>query len=149
MTDGPALVPQWQHINDLLENAKMAPSRVFDAVDYSVIDETSSLLGALSKELHEAHRIISIYWEAVDLLNDCRDDEDQAHAENLITGVQITASGIAEAYRIRQALIRDTSAGLTEVSKPVDVSATAWVEAINSGASTQSEIEARARKNPA
>lgn len=100
----PALVPQWQHINDLLAKAKHAPNRVYDAVSYGIIDDTSNVLRQLAKELEEAHRIISIYWDAVDLMGDGPDDEDVAHANNLIAGVQITASPIAEAYRIRLAL---------------------------------------------
>lgn len=109
MSDGPALTPQWQHINDLLERAKHAPNRVYEAVSYGIIDDTSDVLRQLAKELYEAHRIISVYWDAIDLLGDGPDEEDAAHAMSLIDGIQITAGPIAEAYRIRQAKEVETS----------------------------------------
>jgi hypothetical protein len=99
----PVAVPGWQLLNDLFAKAKHADNRVYDAVDFGVIDDTATVLRLLKHELEEAHRIIALYWDGFDLLNDGPDQEDVAHANALINEAHTAASAIAEAYRRRQA----------------------------------------------
>jgi hypothetical protein len=106
MTDdgGPVAVPTSELINATMEEAReVMRAGAFAAVNMSWLDSAHSVVGQLMRRLEEAQKVVALYWDGFDLLNDGPDDEDRAHANATINEAHRLGEQIALAHRIRNA----------------------------------------------
>ena len=99
---GPAETPKWQLINENIDRAKKAQWAIYAECPISVADDIHNIIRHLLLDLDEAQKVVDLYWDGIDLLNDGPDDEDKAHAQHLLQQADHLGAGISEAYRIRQ-----------------------------------------------